>query len=289
MKEEILKLRDPEYWENIWEKSKTHRDHPESDGPAYSVELWEKRAEKFKSNVKGERGKKRTDEVIIWLENQGVTLEGMKILDIGAGPGAFSFAFAEKNAEVTALEPTTAMSSFIKEQIQNEGKIGVTVVQESWEDVDVEKMGWTEAFDLVFISMCPGVHNAQLFKKAMSCAKKYLYFSGWAGRRDSEAFGELWKELYGEEILMWRSDIIYNLNWLYTQGYNLAFEVKQNARPEELNIESAVEEFMSRLNFYGKDTIDLQEKVAAFVNARSENGILKTNAVSRRGKILVKL
>ncbi|KNZ40752.1 class I SAM-dependent methyltransferase [Acetobacterium bakii] len=115
MREEILKLRDTAYWESVWDKSKTYRDRSGSDGPAHSVELWEKRADKFKSNVKGDRGKKRTDEVISWLEYQGVCLERLKILDIGAGPGVFSFAFAEKNAEVTALEPTTAMSSFIKE------------------------------------------------------------------------------------------------------------------------------------------------------------------------------
>ncbi|KNZ40751.1 hypothetical protein [Acetobacterium bakii] len=165
----------------------------------------------------------------------------------------------------------------------------MTVVQVPWEEVDIEKMGWNEAFDLVFISMCPGVHNAKLFKKAMSCAKKYVYFSGWAGRRDSEAFGELWKEIYGEEPPAWRSDIIYNLNWLYTQGYNLDFKVQQDARTDESEIENAVEEFMSRLNFYGKDTTGLHEKVEAFVTARSENGMFKTNAISRRGKILVKL
>lgn len=289
MREEVLKLSDPAYWENIWENSKTNGGQPGSDGPAHGVALWEKRADKFKTRVVGERGKKRTDEVLDWLENQGVTLAGLKILDIGAGPGAFAFALAEKNAVVTALEPTTAMSSFIKEQIQHDGKTGVTVVQESWEDVDIEMKGWTEAFDLVFISMCPGVHNAQLFRKAMACAQKYVYFSGWAGRRDGEAFGELWKELYGEETPMGRSDIIYNLNWLYTQGYNLVFESKQVTRPEELSIADAVEEFMSQLSFNGKDTTLLQQKVAAFVNARSENGILKTNAESRRGKILVKL
>ena len=69
----------------------------------------------------------------------------------------------------------------------------------------------------------------------------------------------------------------------------LVFESKQVTQPEELSIADAVGEFITQLNFYGKDTTDLQQKVAAFVSARSENGILKTNAKSRRGKILVKL
>ncbi len=289
MIEDELKLRDAAYWEAIWEQSKMDGHKPGSDGPANSVDLWEKRADQFKSTAKGERGKKRTAEVLCWLESQGVCFEGLKILDIGAGPGAYSFAFAEKNAEVTALEPTTGMSSFIKEQIQNEAKVGVTVVQMAWEDVDVEKMGWTQAFDLVFISMCPGVHNVTLFKKAMTCSKKYVYYSGWAGRRDSEAFGELWKELYGDETPIWRSDIIYNLNWLYTQEYDLAFDVQREARSEELSLESAVEEFIARLSFYGKDTTQVKKAVEQFVKNKSENGILKTKAISRRGKILVKL
>lgn len=288
MLEEVLKLRDATYWEEIWNQSRTYIDRPGSDGLTDNVDLWEKRADKFMANITGDRGKKRTAEVICWLENQGVCFDGLKILDIGAGPGAYSFAFAEKNAEVVALEPTTAMSSFIKEQIQNEGKVGVTVVQMAWEEIDIEKMGWTQAFDLVFISMCPGVHNSELFNKAMSCSKKYVYFSGWAGRRDSEAFAELWKELYGDETPIWRSDIIYNLNWLYARGYNLDFDVQQEVRAEELSEESAVEEFMTRLKFYEKENMPVKEAVELFVKNHSENGILKTKAISRRGKILVK-
>lgn len=123
----------------------------------------------------------------------------------------------------------------------------------------------------------------------MSCAKKYVYFSGWAGRRDSEAFGELWKKIYGEEMPIWRSDIIYNLNWLYAQGYNLSFDVEQDTRPQELPIDEAVEEMMSRLNFLSKDTSELKERVEIFVSENAVDDIFKTNAVSRRGKILVKL
>lgn len=287
--EEILKLREASYWETVWDKAKLYGKNPGSEGPVHSVELWEKRAEKFKNNVKGERGKKRTGDVIKWFENQGLSLKGMTILDIGAGPGAFSCAFAEEKAQVTALEPTIGMSSTIRERIETEAITGLEVVQMPWEEVDVKKMGWQENFDMVFISMCPGVHNAELFKKAMSCAKKYVYYSGWAGRRDSEAFSELWKELYGEETPIWRSDIIYNLNWLYAQGYSLTFEVQQDVHREESAVEDAVEELMSRLSFLGKDTTGLKEKVAAFVSERAEAGVFTTNAVSRRGKILVKL
>lgn len=287
--EELLKLREASYWAGIWDKAKLYGKQPGSEGPAHSVDLWEKRADRFKSNVVGDKGKKRTGNVIKWIENQGISLEGMTILDIGAGPGAFSCAFAEKNAVVTALEPTNGMSSAIRERIETEKISDLEVVQMPWEAVDVEKMGWKKAFDMVFVSMCPGVHNAELFEKAMSCAKKYVYFSGWAGRRDSEAFGELWNELYGEEMPIWRSDIIYNLNWLYAQGYNLAFEVQQDVQPEESSVEDAVEELMSRLSFHGKDTTGLQEKVAAFVSERSDAGVFTTNAISRRGKILVKL
>lgn len=287
--EELLKLREASYWAGIWDKAKLYGKNPGNEGPAHSVELWEKRADRFKCNVVGDKGKKRTGNVIKWIENQGITLDGLTILDIGAGPGAFSCAFAEKKARVTALEPTNGMSAAIRERIETEKISDLEVVQMPWEAVDVDKMGWKNAFDMVFVSMCPGVHNAELFEKAMSCAQKYVYFSGWAGRRDSEAFGELWKEIYGEEMPIWRSDIIYNLNWLYAQGYNLSFDVEQDTRPQELPIDEAVEEMMSRLNFLGKDTTGLQEKVMSFVSDRAEVGVFKTNAVSRRGKILVKL
>lgn len=197
--EELLKLREASYWEDVWNQAKLYGKKPGSEGPAHSVELWEKRADRFKSNVAGDKGKKRTDTVIRWLENQDVSLEGTTILDIGAGPGVFSCAFATQNAVVTALEPTNGMSTVIRERIENEGIEKLKVVQMPWEEVDIEKMGWQEAFDLVFISMCPGVHNAELFKKAMACAKNYVYFSGWAGRRTAKPLRSFGRSSMGKK------------------------------------------------------------------------------------------
>jgi SAM-dependent methyltransferase len=287
---EILKkLGNASFWAEMWELSKTATDQVEAREPLDHVEIWEKRSEQFTSSVSGERGEKRTEEVLRWIENQGINLDGLTVLDIGAGPGTFSCAFAKKTGRVTALEPTMGMSGVIRERKKAEQLHNLEVVQMPWETVDIEEMGWKGAFDLVFISMCPGVQSVDLFEKAMSCAKKYLYFSGWAGRRESEAFCELWKELYGNEAPTFQSDIIYLMNWLYASGFDLTFDVKLDSRIQVFTEKEGAEELIARLSFQGRDIEALSEKVSAFVSKRSQKGQFKTKAVSRSGRILLRL
>jgi len=106
---EIL-LKDPLFWETAWKKE-VENSHLRRGRKTLqdAVNFWNKRADNFQKNVMGKQGDKRANRVLAWLDRQGVELAGKDVLDIGAGPGAFSLAFAQRCRSVVALEPAEEM------------------------------------------------------------------------------------------------------------------------------------------------------------------------------------
>ena len=283
-------LTTPEFWEEAWKqaveesifkkKRKTLQD---------TVDFWNRRADNFTENVMGEQGKNRVKQVIQWLETQGVKLEGANVLDIGAGPGPFALAFAERAKQVVALEPAENMVSFLKEKIQKEGISNIEVIQDTWEEINLEDKGLEGKFDLVFASMSPGINNWETIQKVLQCSKKYCYISQFAGRRQSSIMEELWQEVFEEKIPNWPAHVIFILNLLYARGYQLDFKVWEDRRQVEVAVEEAVPFFLNELQIFGREEPYPEDKVRQFLESRAQNGKLSHQMVSRLGKVLVRL
>jgi SAM-dependent methyltransferase len=291
MKAQInMQIETPEFWENEWEKAREEAFfRRKRKSLKESVELWNKRAERFSKNVGGERGKKRVERVFTWLEKQGVNFDGLRVLDIGAGPGVFARGFAGRVKEVVALEPAGAMVAFLKEQIELNNIDNIRVIQDTWQEVDLEKHNLKQQFDLVFASMTPGVNNWETIDKALSCAKKYCFISGFARRRHSNALSELWQALYGETIPSRPVGMIYYLNLLYTKGFSMSVEIWEESRELESEPEEAVSALKEELKHYGLEELPPDEQIRAFVHERMENGIFRQEYWSRMGQVLIKL
>jgi len=284
-------LQDPEFWEKAWFQAKEESIFKKKNKTLKeTVDFWESRAENFTDNVMGEKGRKRVDSVIRWLEKQEVNLEGIRILDIGAGPGPFTLAFAEKGAkEVVALEPAGNMLDYLKEEIKKRGLKNVRAVQDTWEEVDLDRESLRGQFDLVFASMSPGINNWETIDKALQCSRKYCYISQFAGRRQSSAMEDLWQEVFDEELPPWPAHVIYILNLLYAKGYNLDFSVWEEKREAEDTVEEALPYFLNELKVFGKEEPYPEEKVRSFLEKRAEKGVFYHQVKSRLGKILITL
>ncbi|UNC93036.1 class I SAM-dependent methyltransferase [Candidatus Contubernalis alkaliaceticus] len=284
-------INSPELWEEIWnrarEESLLRRKRKSLKD---TVNHWNKRAKKFEKNVTGEKGRRRIGRVFNWLENQGVNFDNMRVLDIGAGPGAFAQAFAGRVKDVVALEPAEAMVTFLKEQIEINKINNIRVIQDTWEEVNLEEHNLEQQFDLVFASMSPGINNRDTIDKALRCAKKYCFISSHAGKRQNDALSELWQTLYGETIPSWPGNIVYIFNFLYARGFQMSFEVWEEKRMQENTPEEAVSSLKEELLLYGvEDPFKEDERIIEFVNNKAVNGIFRQEHTVRQGQLLIKL
>lgn len=280
-------VREPSFWERAWEEAR-ETSSSRRRLPAV-IDCWNKKAERFTENVTGKKGQQRIEDVLDWLSSQGVSLEGCRVLDIGAGPGAFTLPFAERAAEVVALEPAGTMVVKLRERIAKKGLKNIRVVQQAWEEVDVKREGMSGKFDLVFASMTPGVSSWETLRKALECTRKYFYLSGFAGKRDNKSLAELWSVVFGEDMPPWPADIIYAINLLYTKGYELSLQTWEERRIEEASAEETIEIFLDYLRSYEQNIPFVEDKVRKYVQENAAGGKFKQEIVTLLGKILVKV
>jgi len=79
---------------------------------------------------------------------------GGTVLDIGAGTGVFALPLARSARSVTAVEPSPAQVSQLREAIARERTSNIAILEQRWEDVDAETLG---GHDLVM-----AVHSLQM-------------------------------------------------------------------------------------------------------------------------------
>lgn len=80
---------------------------------------------------------------------------GMKILDVGGGPGSLAIPFAVKGASVTVVEPSEGMVTILRENMKTHNVDAITPVMKRWELVENTDLTWP--YDVVLASMSLGM------------------------------------------------------------------------------------------------------------------------------------
>ena len=114
------------------------------------------------------------------------------VLDVGAGPGRFALTLAPHVAEVTAVDPSSAMLALLRRQARTRGITNVRCVEGRWEDVEVP------AADVAFSSyVLPLVEDAPRFLAKLTAAARrraYLYLGAFSA---DAVFDPLWRHFHG--------------------------------------------------------------------------------------------
>ncbi len=137
-----------------------------------------------------------------------------RVLDVGAGPGTLVIPLARIAREVTAVEPSGAMISCMKENIAEANLHNITIVGKKWEDVDIER-DLTAPYDVVVASYSLGFPDLREgLQKMHDSSRDYVYIFWFADMNSpwQRNYGEIWEQLYGyPRHPGTRPNIIYNL------------------------------------------------------------------------------
>ena len=262
---------DSENWEALWENAKWVRQEKTGTRPGTEGEIWNKRARHFDRKVDGDEGSARVDAIMDFLAAEKVFSPVMSVIDIGCGQGTITVRLAARAAEVYALDPSEKMLRLLASKLEEMELSHVHSILERWQEVDLEKCGWREKFDLAFASMSPGINDAGSLQKMMASSKKFCYLSTFAGRKDRPR-DELWELITGKPFEPGDLDIIYPLNLLYTWGYRPSLRFYRHYRYDWFPLEEAVENLLQYLHLATSEEEKAREVVQDYVAARQQEG-----------------
>lgn len=285
---QFLPTESPEFWNNLWEEAqrrspvRNRRRRTETE----MIEMWNNRAKEFAEFAKNDRGQKRRQAVLDFLEQEGALQEGFRVLDIGAGPGNFAIPVARIASQVTALEPASEMVKILQKRAAAEHLENISIMQRTWQEVDVEEEGLIGQFDLVFASMTPGIQDPETLEKMIKASRGYCYLSGFSGHRWGEAYRELWQLFYGEDIGDNPGDIIYPFGLLYSMGYRPNLRFSSHRWVHEHPVEEATKNILQFFENYMDISAGTRKEIEDYVVNHAENGTFRQEVNGCSGMML---
>ncbi|HEU5382691.1 MAG TPA: class I SAM-dependent methyltransferase [Ktedonobacteraceae bacterium] len=204
-----------ERWQTVVQERATQMDAAYARLGRTSADFWDRRARAFH---RATRENATGDPFYTFLRTR-VTLQS-KMLDVGAGTGRFTLALAPLVEQITALEPNTAMLSYLRAELAAHNLANVTLLQSSWEEAPADVRA-----DMVICShvLYPILEVAPFLKKLHAASKQSCYLYLRATSIDLLT-APLWRHFHGIERCL-PPGYIHALDVLYELGIYANVEV----------------------------------------------------------------
>jgi len=277
-------------WEEAWKDDSATVINKMRRAGIDPARSFDSKAKTFNEQSFSEEGKKRTKRIMNWLEGQGVQFDNNAILDIGAASGVFSVPFAERGARVTAVETSPPLIELLEANISSFDQDQVKIIPERFEEIDVQAMGWNQAFDLVFVSMSPVIHNWESVKKVLQCARRFCYISMPVLHTEHSLVKEVWPLVTGQPYYSKLTEMGYLLHLLYLHGYAYESLITREGITKEVSIETALQEAITWLGHHHLPVDERNRNIIAdYLEQAYPSGKVVIQEGGRYGKVLIRL
>ncbi len=138
-------------WRQLAEtKSRSWTGEKGSD-PRQDPDAWRDKARSYYEHVQRRwvQPDSSRDLVVQWLDSH----PGSTVLDIGAGPGAWTVLMAQHAREVTAVDPSAAMLEVLRENAAHAGLSNVRVIHAPWPEAEVDPVDASLCFHAMYASL----------------------------------------------------------------------------------------------------------------------------------------
>lgn len=284
METNVKYLHGPDFWRQAWNEARMSSPcvkriiRTEEEARQETVDYWNRFAPVYGMHSV-EQEKQRVAKIINFLEREKLLTPETELLDIGCGPGNYSLPLAGRVRSVTALDGAGEMCRILKQGAEEAKLSNVNVLEQMWEDVDLEEAGMLHKFDLVFASMTPAVCNYETLLKMIHASRKYcclIWWAGWTCYQDLLVQG-LWERFFQEkEDYRGFVDIIYHYNLLYSMGYDPSMQLEKGFEwVEEETVEQAAERLSRFFWMYMDINSEVKDTIFKYVQEQAEDGILR--------------
>ena len=251
---------------------------------------WDKNADHWESERKNNRKSDyRMKNAINLLTEKGILNESTSLCDIGCGRGTFVAEFGKVCKEVVGLDISSKMVFYGMEHIKREGLTNVQLKTCDFEKMDLKKEGYYKAFDVVFASFTPAIHDLNSLIKAMEMSRGYCCLS--IHIDDNYPLrSRIMKEVFGRSLKpRWTGKSFYTIfNELFLMGYNP--ETSYNTRTQDNSIVpdgKFVEHIMEHMLDENEQTVENREQILNWLKMNcDEDGKIIDNSSYTYGTII---
>jgi ubiquinone/menaquinone biosynthesis C-methylase UbiE len=269
------------YWTEYWKQAVSHG---KNRGPMQAG-FWDNRAGQFAKKPAG-RKEDRLAAALDLIGQTGLEIDGAAVLDIGAGTGALAVPLAKMGARVTAVDFSSEMLRHLSMRAKEEKAPIDRMVHVSWDEVDLDDLGFRKNFDLVIASMTPAVQTPDTFGLMLEAARGVCYYSGWIDRQWDPAYHELYRMLFNEEFRQNSHGFPYPFMYLYMNGYRPIVRIRQDV----WNGEETIEEMVDTVAGFFSTTKEIDEPMKArmrdYFTTRATDGKYSSKTMATTGMMV---
>lgn len=213
---------------------------------------------------------KEDDGFPAWLMRQGLVRQSDHVLDIGAGMGGDSLAFAAHCRHVTALELSGDCLEVLGNRAAQCALENITAVQGAWEEFRPE-----ERFDVSYSSMCPAICNARELERMEEMTDRLCclvaVMRGSYDRHRKAMMGELNIRPKGGMT----TELIHYFNTLYLMGRQPNILTRTVHREYDIPAEKVLEQYPIYFRIFGVPESASLPYLQGYLSRHAQNGLLR--------------
>ena len=254
-------------YNNLWQSS-------ESGKTTNSKMFWADIADRWISEfVSDEIGKPwihhRVTVISKYLRQHDLIDAGSSVVDIGCGPGLFVMEFAKTAKYAIGLDYSSRFIQYGRDTAKMQGIHNAEFCVCDFENIDIDGMGFTGAFDLAFSYITGAICSLEAIKKLMKMSHSWCYSANFVKVSDS-LLESICHDIFGEHYKSHRDGTgfycLFNILWLMGYRPETNYYVESHTEIIMPTWEKA-QEFANRCHH---GTPEETEKIFNWLNSQGE-------------------
>lgn len=236
-------------------------------------EIWESSAGKYGDGALDEIA----DRITGYLKSSGLLEPSFSLIDIGCGPGTYSFRFAEHVRRIVSLDGSVKMLERLESGCLAKGVKNILSVHADWRRYEAPR-----GFDVAFSSLCPPLNCPEEILRMEAVSTRFCAYASSMNDDRGSIHMDIWHAL-GRDYTFNGYNTKYPYEFLSEHGREPHLEVFEAVSPSDKSTEEVVEFETEKFSAYLDVNEDVRRTISDVVSSHAEDGVVHYDGRKRLG------